>query len=272
MDNLVSLGFGINQKAEHIVRDKSNHTGFLSKAWYYINRERYLVKGNSYKACITGYEPYSEVLAACVAEQLGIPHVEYILKDAYKFPSITVHAISHVSICKEIPLLAEEQLVSFNALLNPIGFEDFGELMNLYSKLQLPDEDMYRMLLFDALIGNTDRHLNNWEYIVSANSIKPAPLYDHGAGFRSQVSEDNLLTCGDLYPDDAKSFGLTHKEIIYEVKDRYKKKLFYIDYKKLEKAFRDCLKSLQPYLSDLRVNAILAYFEARVDEYLSPFI
>lgn len=271
MSDLLSIGRDIAPEKKPI-RFESNHTGYLSKAWYKIGGELYLVKGNSIKDDAIAYEPYSEVLASCVAESLGLPHVEYSITEASRFPGIRVNGVKHVSLCKKIELNQTGQLLSFNTLLNPIGYENFEELLTLYRKLRLPDEDLFRMLLFDALIGNTDRHINNWEYIVSKSSIQAAPLYDNGASLRAMVPDSDLSHIGDLYPDEAKSFGFTHKEIVQEISDRCNKRLFNVKYEELHCAFISCLTSMSKHLSEERIKSISDYFECRFDEYLSHFI
>jgi hypothetical protein len=35
-------------------------------------------------------------------------------------------------------------------------------------------------LLFDALIGNTDRHQDNWGFVISSDGVYLAPLFDNG--------------------------------------------------------------------------------------------
>lgn len=43
-------------------------------------------------------------------------------------------------------------------------------------------------LVFDCLIGNTDRHHENWGIIVNGHT-KIAPTFDHASGLASKVSE-----------------------------------------------------------------------------------
>jgi len=52
--------------------------------------------------------------------------------------------------------------------------------------------DVLKMMVFDALIGNSDRHQSNWAYIfdTKADLFKFAPLYDNGSSLCSYVLED----------------------------------------------------------------------------------
>ena len=51
------------------------------------------------------------------------------------------------------------------------------------------------MIVFDAVIGNTDRHLGNFGFLVQSGSNRlagPAPLFDHGLSLLTYAMEDDL--------------------------------------------------------------------------------
>ena len=53
------------------------------------------------------------------------------------------------------------------------------------------------MLVFDALICNTDRHYGNFGVLVDSKTNKivaPAPLFDHGNSLFDYAGEENLQT------------------------------------------------------------------------------
>lgn len=57
--------------------------------------------------------------------------------------------------------------------------------------------DWIRMLLFDALIGNTDRHQNNWGVIYSLDQenvrlIKFSPAFDNGTSLGHEIVEKKI--------------------------------------------------------------------------------
>jgi hypothetical protein len=56
--------------------------------------------------------------------------------------------------------------------------------------------ELVKMITFDALIGNNDRHFYNWGVISSAligdYAVKLAPIYDSARGLFWNMSDDNL--------------------------------------------------------------------------------
>ncbi|EGT4187241.1 TPA: HipA domain-containing protein [Clostridioides difficile] len=52
--------------------------------------------------------------------------------------------------------------------------------------------DFLKMLIFDYLIGNRDRHQNNWALLESQNKITLSPLYDNGSSLCCYVNIENI--------------------------------------------------------------------------------
>ena len=85
-------------------------------------------------------------------------------------------------------------------------------------------QSLNEMLVFDALICNTDRHFGNFGVIVDSHTnriIKPAPLFDHGnalfnfAGNEYWQSEDLLDEyAATLLPCVYENFFLTANHVL----------------------------------------------------------
>lgn len=64
-------------------------------------------------------------------------------------------------------------------------------------------EDWTRVLLFDALCGNTDRHQDNWGVVFDQEKAPPSallsPAYDNGTSLGYQLSEESA---GGWHKDD----------------------------------------------------------------------
>lgn len=48
------------------------------------------------------------------------------------------------------------------------------------------------MILFDAVIGNTDRHTENWAFINNEGIYRFSPIYDSGSCLSSKIAEEDL--------------------------------------------------------------------------------
>ncbi|MFQ9703519.1 MAG: HipA domain-containing protein [Enterocloster clostridioformis] len=49
--------------------------------------------------------------------------------------------------------------------------------------------DFLKMLIFDYLIGNSDRHQNNWAILLEENQMTWSPLYDNSSSLCAYISE-----------------------------------------------------------------------------------
>lgn len=132
-----------------------------------------LIKHGSEGFSNAGNEPYSEVLAQQVAEQMNYPHAEYRL---------TKYRGKLASVC---PLFTTDNigLISVDQCFNHTP--DIDEIRNYYHKLGF-EKEFNQMLIFDALTLNSDRHLGNLGFLINNDDgkiLSPAPLFDHNLSF-----------------------------------------------------------------------------------------
>ena len=148
--------------------------GSLRKAWRRINGDVILYKGNVHGNLYTnhGNEAYAEYYAYQVAHQMRLNAIPYDL-------DIWQDELS--STCK----LFTDIDTSFVPVARFIkGKKTVKAIVDFYKNLG--DEfyqDFCSMMVFDSLICNTDRHLNNFGVLVdnTTNEIKcMAPLFDYG--------------------------------------------------------------------------------------------
>ncbi|MDR1194831.1 MAG: XRE family transcriptional regulator [Peptococcaceae bacterium] len=163
--------------------------GMLPKAWRFIKNDGiYLFKGGTSGASNTGNEPYSEYYASQIAERMRLNAIHY---DLVKWKGILA------SKC--------ELFTDINTAYVPIGrIVTSGGLtaaLKFYDQQGKEFADSIRdMLVFDALIYNTDRHFGNFGVLRDnrgGDIIAPAPLFDHG------MSLFNFATQKDLEDLDA---------------------------------------------------------------------
>lgn len=168
--------------------------GMLPKCWRRLSGKVYLYKGGTEGASNTGNEPYSEYYAWQIAQILGVNAIPYGL---VKWKG---HLCSRCELftSKELGFVPVGQIVQSGGLQAVI--DHYAGLGQEY-RAALED-----MLVFDAVIGNTDRHLGNFGFLVQSGNNRlagPAPLFDHGnalfnfAGKAEMESREAFLAFAD---------------------------------------------------------------------------
>jgi hypothetical protein len=247
-------------------RETKTSRGILSKGWYQVDGDLVMVKGNSItEAGTAGLEPYSEVMAAKIAEILKIDHVDYTLMPAELFPEIKTYSCPVVSVCKNF-LQPDAKLYHFADMADAYfltGTEKqtadstFRYAVSLYGK-----EWLYKMLAFDAFIGNEDRHENNFDVIVKKGQTYAPPLYDNGGSLLAWVPTDELVEAKLRYQyDRSKPFRAHHAQQIKLIDEPVFPAM------DLDKVYADILETIAPTLALLeekRANAIRGYLKNRL--------
>ena len=161
--------------------------GMMRKAWHRDNNIKL------YKGCTMGYanagkEPQSEYFAAQLAKFMGFEHVPYNI-EMYKH---TVCSVCPLFTSKEVSYIPMAQLIPEGSRMK--GISDY--LLSYGSRENNPFiESLADMLIFDALILNTDRHLNNFGMLYDNAENCPisfAPLFDHGFSLLNHALDSEL--------------------------------------------------------------------------------
>ena len=145
--------------------------GMLPKCWRRESGVIRLYKGGTTGAANAGYEPYSEFYAAQIAEVLQVNAIPYGLS---KWKGILC------STC-ELFTSKDHAFVPVGRIIRSGGMKAVRE----YCRELGPDyvKALDDMVVFDAVILNSDRHYGNFGFLVDnrTNTITaPAPLFDHG--------------------------------------------------------------------------------------------
>ena len=188
--------------------------GMLPKCWRRLKGKVMLFKGGTTGAANTGNEPYSEFYAAQIAKQMGVNHVPYTLG---KWKGIIC------SVC-ELFTSKEYSYIPVGRFVTSGGFEAVIEFYrNLGDRFY---NEFVDMIVFDAVVCNTDRHYGNFGFLVDneTNQIAaPAPLFDHGnalfnlAGMACWMDEKELEEyIAALQPAVYDDFIGTAKELMGE--------------------------------------------------------
>ena len=243
--------------------------GILSKGWYLADGVEVLVKGNSFndKTKMAGLEPYSEVLASRLLDILNIKHVKYSLGDIHNFPDIKTYNCKHVSICERIR--TNKQLVHFARYADAeCGGKCYDYFTFLTKKCEIV-QDVYKMLCFDAIIGNSDRHLNNFDLLYDGNIVLLATFLDNGASFLSLVPDKKLRKqWKGVGPDISKPFKDTHAKQMQLFIERFGQiRLSDKLCSQIYSEWYEYCKDVLTFLPEYRVESICSYISNRLVNY-----
>ena len=157
--------------------------GMLPKCWRRIDGEILLYKGGTMGASNTGNEPYSEFYAYQIGKILGMNVVPYSLS---KWKN---------TLCSTCKLFTSKD-VSYIPVGRIVRSGGMQAVREYYKQLGAEFERALNdMLVFDALIFNTDRHYGNFGFLIDSHSnriIAPAPLFDHGNSLFNFAGGDAL--------------------------------------------------------------------------------
>lgn len=164
-------GYGSSVRTSLESSPEFTTNGMLPKCWRRVNGRVVLYKGGTSGASNTGNEPYSEYYAAQVAQAMGIDAVEYGLS---RWKGI---------LCSTCALFTSREYAYM-----PVGHivtqGGLAAVLDFYRKLGEDYVQALRdMLVFDAVVCNTDRHFGNFGLMIdnATNAIaRTAPLFDHG--------------------------------------------------------------------------------------------
>lgn len=162
------------------------------------NQIKYLAGAKWIKWDTLGYESLVEVLASQICEQLNFDHVDYQLcqiTDGYSCKNACIsedfsQGLVEVSLGSLI-----EQLTGY--IIDLSRYHSIADrVLAVYEPLQdLIEYDVFlqylnKLISLDAVLFNEDRHLYNIGFLVDESSLKPAPIFDCGAGLLSDSSID----------------------------------------------------------------------------------
>ena len=175
-------GYGSSVRSSLASSPEFTTNGMLPKCWRRIDRKVYLYKGATSRASNTGNEPYSELYAYEIGSALGMKVVPYKISKWKK------------QLCSACELFTSKDIafVPVGRIVKTGGMKAVREY---YENLGAEYVDALNdMIVFDALIYNTDRHFGNFGVLVNSKTnkiIAPAPLFDHGNSLFNFAGEEN---------------------------------------------------------------------------------
>ena len=182
-------GYGSSVRTSLVSCPEFTTNGMLPKCWRRVNGTIRLYKGGTSGVSNTGCEPYSEYYAAQIAEVMGINSVSYNLS---KWKG-ELCSVCDLFTSKDYSYLPIGRMVTAG------GMETVREYYQSLGKEYI--DALNAMLVFDAVIFNTDRHFGNFGFMVNNKTNKitaSAPLFDHGNALFNYAGRDDLETFAAL--------------------------------------------------------------------------
>lgn len=182
-------GYGSSARSSLDSSPEFTTNGMLRKCWRREKGKIMLYKGATSGASNTGFEPYSEFYAAQVAGIMGIDAIPYGLS---KWKG---------ELCSVCELFTSKKL-SYTPVGRIVRTGGMKAVREYYKTLGRKFTDaLDDMLVFDALICNTDRHFGNFGLLIDNERnvpVSPAPLFDHGNSLFSLAGIDDLESSESL--------------------------------------------------------------------------
>ena len=243
-----------------VLNDESD--GARLKLWVQKEDKKYLAKQDKiFPSGEYTNESLSEFLAYKIAKCIDVPCVNIILGNHY--------VLSQVMTNYDLQSFVEfsEELAHSFHMSNLTTF-DISTLLDRSNNKYY--SDVYQMLLFDALIGNSDRHPGNFMY----NEVEGFyPLFDNGSSLCSYIEDNkiesflkdscrwNSLVYTKSKPVLRADQKLTHKELVTILK-----RLDNCEFSKFATALQhlnvsDVVNSLN--ISELRKTLLTRFIEER---------
>lgn len=192
--------------------------GMLKKAWRRLGDGKiYLYKGGTSGGINTGKEPYSEFYACQIADKLCLNYVDYglakwkgtLCSTCELFTSLEYSYVPIYEFVKNMPLK------KVGEYLKKLGQDYYNSFVD--------------MLIFDAIICNTDRHYGNFGFLVDNKTNKPvafAPIFDNGLSLFNYAMDEDLENIEKYAATRVSSYGIPFLYVVKEfITDRQRDKL-----------------------------------------------
>lgn len=148
----------------------------------------------------------SEYVSCHIIELIGLPVQDTEIGTLHRWSAYHNTVVEDLVVACKRFIDDQHILAEFKLLANTILSEKCGKLPKLseiYQVLQsnayfteysarLALERYWDTFVVDALLGNFDRHGNNWGYLINKESkaVTLAPIYDCGSCLYQQISDD----------------------------------------------------------------------------------
>ena len=175
-------GCGSSVRSSFASSPEFTTNGALPKCWRRVGGKVWLYKGATSGASNTGFEPYSEKYAYLVGKQLGFDVISYK----------TARWKGRLCSACEIFTSKDAAYIPVGRLVRSGGVKAIRSFYETLGDAFV--QSLNEMIVFDALICNTDRHFGNFGVLTDSRAnriVKPAPLFDHGNSLFNYAGDEN---------------------------------------------------------------------------------
>lgn len=215
--------------------------------WYHKDSDLY-IKAQFYYQNKYWRDDLVEIIASVIGSQLNLSDKNVSVLDQYpctiELAGQSMYGVYSKNFCKkEERYLSFQRIMDLNELDYPftasIGAKWDFVIDNIKQICQLDYSDyLIVMSIIDFLVGNEDRHLNNFGLLTDENSYKLVPLFDFGLGlFEHDRRYEGLPLRECIKKMECKPFHHNPSKVIDYIKCRYPLE----NYLPSKISFRDCI-------------------------------
>lgn len=190
-------------------------SGAFIKKYYINNGKRYYAKTSRFDTYtgFSGFEVYYEVIASRLAKKLGVSCVP----QTFETIVLSYRGIEYITdVCISESYRKEtESKVTFEDL-----YEHSTSNMDVvqFAKYYMGNEFFQKLIMFDFIIFNRDRHGANMEFYKYKGKIIPAPLFDNGLSFFFSCPSDIEIYRTDVMEDRVVNNYIGYKSLYDNLK------------------------------------------------------
>lgn len=204
-DDMGDVLFGSSVKSVNFNYSSPDNTsdGNLQKRWKIADGKRCLMKSGTSPF---RQEPFNEVIASLILERLGIEHIPYTLAWMDDKP----YSVCNNFVTKTSELISAARVMQIRPKANDEN--GYLHLVNICKSFGIDIVPMLdRMIVFDYIIANEDRHYGNFGLLRDPGTLEwigAAPIFDNGTSLWHDRLTSQIPTA-DLI---CKPFKKTHGE------------------------------------------------------------
>ena len=161
--------------------------GSFRKCWKKEKNGIYLYKRGSEGARNAGLEPYCEYMTSKIAKK--------ICKDSVEYQLVKLHG----NLASKCQLFTDEQHGYVPMAKIDLKNKSLDSMLNYFAQIGSEDE-FRRMLVFDAITFNVDRHLGNYGILINNDTletIKMAPVFDLNMAMLPYIEREDFSNIGN---------------------------------------------------------------------------